>query len=106
MKYPDCVWFIGIKVDENVLQYIWKSDDEEEYVIDFNNLKSFDCLLNIIGEYNKKEVKELFNDETAKKNIFWELARDWLESNLEIPGGIHYSFEATNDNILVDITGH
>lgn len=98
---------VGFTVDDDILLQSWYSEDmDQEFYMDFNDFASFTCMLNILGVYDPGDIKSRWENLEVRKQVYKEIALDWLEGIIDDPGAFHYSFETTDDNIIVDVTGH
>ena len=109
MLHPQQTDFIGVISDSTRLRQCWWSNDLQDiFWLDFNNYKSFRCamLLHCDNMVPENAIKVLWKNPELRREMFWKLSKNWLDLIIEQPGAIHYSFDATNDRILVEMTGH
>lgn len=127
MKYPeDCV-FVGINIEAidipnklndsdypfaNTLILVFNSEElDEHFYIDFNIYESFRMAMIDYGEVNdetidyEKIIKQYFDDLIIRKDKFIKIAYRFLDSSFAYPGCITGSFDATDDNVLIDRNG-
>ena len=128
MKYPEDCEFIGINIGTidipnklnaigvqefaNSLILVFNSEElDEHFYIDFNIYESFRMAMIDYGEVNdetidyEKIIKQYFDDLIIRKDKFIKIAYRFLDSSFEYPGCITGSFDATDDNVLIDRNG-